>query len=82
MSSKTLKGTVVSTKMNKTAVVTVNVPKKHSIYGKRFVKYNKFKVHDEENMLKEGDVVVIVESKPISKSKTWVLKEVVKDIEK
>ena len=76
MARKILNGKVTSTKADKTAVVSVNVPKVHPMYGKRFVKVKKYLVHDEQNALKEGDMVSFEESKPISKSKCWVLKEV------
>ena len=76
MPSKTLRGTVSSTKMDKTAVVVIEVPKKHAKYGKRYIKFKKYKVHDEANVLNEGDVVSITESRPLSKTKRWALKEV------
>ncbi len=77
MSSKQLQGKVVSTKMNKTGVVQVETPKIHARYGKRFIKFKKYKVHDPENKLVEGDTVVIVESRPLSKTKSWTIGEVV-----
>lgn len=81
MPKKVLKGTVVSTKMEKTIVVQVanKIPDKK--YKKFVAKTKKFKAHDEESTCNEGDVVEIIENKPISKTKTWVLKEVVSKAE-
>lgn len=76
MAKKTFNGIVTSTKADKTAVVSVNVPKIHPRYGKRFVKVKKYLIHDEKNVLKEGDVVSFVETRPLSSSKRWELKEV------
>ncbi|MFD1428213.1 small subunit ribosomal protein S17 [Kroppenstedtia sanguinis] len=70
-------GKVVSDKMDKTIVVAVETYKKDSLYGKR-VKYSKkFKAHDEENSAKTGDVVKIMETRPLSKDKRWRLVEIV-----
>lgn len=77
MPSKILQGKVVSTKMDKTAVVVVEVPKMNLRYGKRFVKFKKYKVHDADNSLIEGDVVSIIESRPMSKTKAWSIKNVI-----
>lgn len=77
MSKRTLKGIVVSTKMDKTAVVEVGITKKHSKYGKIYLSHSKYKVHDEKNELKEGMHVVLEETKPVSKSKCWIVKEVI-----
>ena len=76
---KELVGTVVSAKNNKTITVLVETYKKHPLYGKR-VKYSKkYAAHDESNKAKVGDTVRIVETKPISKTKHFYLKEVVKE---
>ena len=76
---KELVGTVVSAKNNKTITVLVETYKKHPKYGKR-VKYSKkYAVHDETNKAKEGDVVRIVETKPISKTKRFYLKSIEKE---
>ncbi len=66
-----LEGTVVSTAMQKTAVIRVDRQIAHPKYGKYFVRSNKFKVHDPEGAAKLGDVVVIEECRPLSKDKRW-----------
>ena len=72
-------GKVVSTSMDKTIVVLTETYKKHPLYKKR-VKYSKkYKAHDEENKAKVGDVVRIVETRPLSKTKRFYLAEVVKE---
>jgi small subunit ribosomal protein S17 len=74
---KVVVGKVVSDKMDKTITVLVETYKKHPLYGKR-VKYSKkFKAHDENNVAKIGDVVKIMETRPLSKDKRWRLVEVV-----
>ena len=73
---KTLTGTVVSDKMNKTAVVLFERKVKHPKYGKYIKKSTTFKIHDEENKCKIGDVVTITEVRPISKAKSWKLVDV------
>jgi small subunit ribosomal protein S17 len=67
--NKILKGKVVSDKMNKTIVVEVVRFVKHPKYGKRIKKTQKYKVHDENNIKKIGDLVQMVEVKPLSKDK-------------
>lgn len=69
--NKTLKGVVVSDKMDKTVVVKVTRFVEHSKYGKRIKKTKKYKAHDEENSKKIGDVVEIEETRPISKDKKF-----------
>ena len=66
---KILKGVVVSDKMNKTVVVKVSRFVEHKKYGKRIKKTKKYKAHDEENIKKVGDIVMIEEIKPMSKEK-------------
>lgn len=66
-----LKGVVASDKMDKTIVVLVNRYKKHSKYKKRYKISKKYKVHDEKNEYKQGDKVIIQESRPMSKDKQW-----------
>jgi len=73
---KTLTGTVISDKMDKTAVVLFERKVKHPKYGKYIKKSTKYKIHDEDNLCKEGDVVTITETRPISKGKSWRLVEV------
>lgn len=72
-------GRVVSDKMDKTIVVSVETYKRHKLYGKR-VKYSKkFKAHDENNQAKVNDIVKIMETRPLSKDKNWRLVEVVEE---
>ena len=74
---KVYTGRVVSDKMDKTITVVVETHKKHPLYGKR-VKYSKkFKAHDEQNSAKTGDIVRIMETRPLSATKRFRLVEVV-----
>ncbi|WP_342513677.1 30S ribosomal protein S17 [Sporosarcina sp. FSL K6-1522] len=74
---KVYTGRVVSDKMDKTVTVMIETQKKHSLYGKR-VKYSKkFKAHDELNEAKIGDVVRIMETRPLSATKRFRLLEIV-----
>ena len=66
-------GKVVSNKMDKTIVVAVEEKRPHPKYGKILAHTVKFKAHDENNECREGDVVRIVESRPLSKDKSWRL---------
>lgn len=76
---KVLTGRVVSDKMDKTVTVLVETYKKHTLYGKR-VKYSKkYKAHDELNQAKVGDVVRIMETRPLSATKRFRLVEVVEE---
>jgi small subunit ribosomal protein S17 len=70
---KTLKGTVISNKMDKTAVVAVTRFVKHPKYKKYFKITKKFKAHDETNAVNVGDKVAIVETRPISKDKHFAI---------
>ncbi|MBP1996419.1 30S ribosomal protein S17 [Paenibacillus eucommiae] len=70
-------GKVVSDKMQKTIVVAVETYKKHNLYHKRIKYTKKFKAHDENNQAKIGDVVKIMETRPLSKDKSWRLVEIV-----
>ncbi len=74
---RTLSGRVVSDKMDKTVTVLVERKVKHPLIGKVIRRSNKFHAHDETNQCKEGDLVVIEESRPLSKTKTWVVSKVV-----
>lgn len=74
----TATGVVVTDKMDKTIVVRLDSVARHSIYNKVIRHSAKVKVHDEKNIAKRGDVVKIVQSKPLSKDKRWRLLEVVK----
>ena len=70
---RTLTGRVVSNKMDKTVTVLVERKVKHPLYGKIIRRSQKFHAHDDANAYQEGDVVVIQESRPLSKTKTWVV---------
>ena len=74
--ARSLTGTVVSDKMNQTIVVVAERRVKHPVYGKFIKRSTKVYVHDAENQAKVGDVVVVRESRPISKTKTWVLEAI------
>ncbi|MCD6521464.1 30S ribosomal protein S17 [Candidatus Calescamantes bacterium] len=76
---KTLIGRVVSDKMDKTVVVLVERKVAHPLYKKIITKRKKFYAHDPENKAKEGDWVKIEESRPLSKLKRWVVKEILKE---
>ena len=76
---RTKTGRVVSNKMQKTVVVAVESVREHRLYGRNVRRTTKFKAHDEENRCQVGDVVVIAESRPISKEKRWVVREIVKE---
>ena len=73
---KTLTGKVISDKMDKTAVVLFERKVKHPKYGKYVKKSTKYKIHDEKNECKTGDVVTIAEVRPISKDKSWKLMDI------
>ncbi|MDP1573326.1 MAG: 30S ribosomal protein S17 [Coxiellaceae bacterium] len=73
---RTLTGIVVSDKMQKSATVLVERRVQHPKYGKFVRRSTKFPIHDENNVCRMGDVVVIKEGRPISKTKSWVLLEV------
>ena len=74
---KTKTGVVSSDKMEKTITVAVERKVKHPIYGKFVKKTTKFHAHDENNEAKPGDVVKIMETRPLSKTKRWRLVEVI-----
>ena len=74
---RTLSGRVTSDKMDKTITVLVERKVKHPLIGKVIVKSNKFHAHDEKNECKEGDLVTITETRPLSKTKTWALAKIV-----
>jgi small subunit ribosomal protein S17 len=69
-------GLVVSDKMNKTVVVAVENRTAHPKYGKIVVNTRKFKAHDEDNRCKIGDRVRITETRPLSKTKRWVVADI------
>jgi len=69
-------GVVVSNKMSKSIVVAVERKVKHPMYGKFIKKTTKFMAHDENNESKVGDLVLIAETRPMSKNKNWRLKQI------
>ncbi len=73
---RTIKGVVVSNKMDKTIVVRSERIVKHPVFHKYIRRYVKYKAHDEENQCKIGDKVLIIESKPISRDKRWRMREI------
>ena len=75
--ARTLSGRVVSDKMDKTITVLIERRVKHPVYGKIINRSSKIKAHDEQNQCRIGDVVTISESRPISRTKTWKLVDVV-----
>ena len=74
---RTLTGRVVSDKMEKSIVVLIERQVQHPLYGKLIRRSTKLHAHDENNTAKIGDVVTIKESRPMSKTKSWTLVEVV-----
>ena len=77
-SRKSLAGTVVSDKMEKTALILVERLTKHRTYGKYIRRRSKYMAHDPQNKCQIGDKVKIVESRPISKRKRWQVLEITK----
>ena len=73
MTKRILTGHVVSDKSNKTIVVEVKRKFRHPFFGKVISRSKKYHAHDEKNEFKVGDIVSIIESKPISKLKSWVV---------
>ena len=76
-SRKTRIGTVVSDKMDKTVVVSIERRVQHPVYGKMVRRTKRLKAHDEKNEAKTGDTVRIMETRPMSKDKRWRLVEIV-----
>jgi len=75
--SRTVQGRVVSNKMEKSITVVVERKVKHPIYGKFIKRTTKLHAHDETNQCNEGDVVRLRECRPLSKSKNWMLVDVI-----
>lgn len=75
---RTLQGRVVSDKMDKSIVVLIERRVKHPMYGKFLTRSTKIHAHDETNQCKEGDLVTIRQTRPISKTKSWALESIVK----
>ncbi len=73
MPKRVLKGTVISSKNDKTIVVNVERRVRHPLYKKTITLSDKFHAHDEKNEYEDGDKVSIIESKPISKKKSWTV---------
>lgn len=69
-------GIVVSDKMDKTIVVAIENKVTHKKYGKIVSKTKRYKVHDENNECQTGDYILIIETRPLSKTKRWALKEI------
>ena len=74
---RTLTGKVVSSKMDKSIVVLIERRVKHPVYGKYITRSTKLHAHDEQNVCQEGDIVTISECRPLSKTKSWTLVDVV-----
>lgn len=70
-------GKVISDKMDKTVVIAVDTPKRHPLYKKTIRRVAKYKAHDEKNQCRTGDMVKIIETRPLSKDKRWRVAEIV-----
>ena len=77
---RTLQGKVVSNSMDKTVTVLVERKVKHPLYGKVIRRSTKIHAHDSANQCNVGDVVIIEEIRPLSKTKSWVVKELVEKV--
>jgi small subunit ribosomal protein S17 len=75
---RTMVGVVVSDKMEKTCVVRVERQVQDGMYGKYITKSNKFKAHNEGNRAKTGDLVRIIESRPLSREKRWAVENIIR----
>lgn len=75
MSKKIYTGKVISNKMDKTVVIAVTRLFQHTTYKKTVKRVTKFKAHDEKNKCQVGDIVKIIEARPLSKEKRWVVIE-------
>ena len=73
---RVLVGRVMSNRMDKTVVVQVERKKRHRLYGKVITMRKKYKAHDAENTCQIGDLVSMIESRPLSKEKRWVVTEI------
>ena len=80
-SRKVRVGVVASTKMDKTVLVRVERQFKHPMYGKEIRRSTKYKAHDERNECKVGDIVRIMETRPLSKDKRWRVVEIISTAE-
>lgn len=79
---RTVIGKVISSKMNKTIIVEIERKVKHPLYGKYMRRFSKMCAHDNDNTCMIGDVVLIQQSRPLSKTKHWVLVEVMERAQK
>lgn len=77
---RSLIGKVVSDARDKTVAVLVERRVKHPLLGKIIKKFKKYHAHDENNQYKNGDLVMIIESKPLSKTKTWIVDSIVEKV--
>ena len=77
-----LTGRVVSDKMDKSITVLIERLVRHPLYGKQLRRSTKIKAHDEDNVCQQGDLVRIKETRPISKTKSWTLVDVIEKVEK
>ena len=77
MSLKQKLGIVVSNKMQKTVIVLVERKFRHPRYAKTIVRTKRYFVHDEENKAKIGDKIILSQTRPLSKNKSWTLKEII-----
>ena len=77
---RTLTGRVVSDKMNKTVTVLVERRVKHPTIGKYITRSNKFHAHSEANEFKQGDLVEIAETRPVSRTKTWAVVRLIEKV--
>jgi len=78
---KMTEGVVVSDKMDKTVVIQVQTLVKHPLYGKVMKRTKKYKIHDENNECRIGDIIRAMETRPLSKDKRWRLVEVIRKAE-
>jgi len=78
---KEVVGTVMSNKMQKTIVVSIDRRVRHDLYKKYVTRSRRFKAHDEKNEAKIGDLVSIVESRPLSRDKRWALQKIIRRAE-
>ena len=74
---KTIQGVVISDKMEKSIVIAAKFKEKHPLYGKFVQKTKKYHVHDENNEAHVGDTVLIMETRPLSKTKRWRLVSII-----
>ena len=77
---RTIKGVVISDKMDKTIVVKAERLVKHSVFHKYVRKHVKYKAHDQKNECKAGDTVIIIEARPQSKDKRWRMLEILERV--